>query len=111
LINAADDCFAPPMIIIQEQKIMISWFSSKDLSSDTLIVPSDNDFTTDKIAVKFLKHYIKNSDAWSDSTWKLLLMNSHDSHITPEFVSLTNEIIFDRFHSFHTWLTVCNHWM
>jgi hypothetical protein len=30
-------------------------------------MPSDNDFTTDKIAVKFLKHYIKKSDAESDS--------------------------------------------
>jgi hypothetical protein len=48
-------------------------------------------FISDKIALKFLKHYIKNSDADSNVEWKLMLMNNYESHITSEFISIVNE--------------------
>jgi hypothetical protein len=53
----------------------------------------ESGFISDKIALKFLKHYIKNSDdVDSDATeWKLMLMNNHESHITSEFIALANE--------------------
>jgi hypothetical protein len=90
MINAVDDYFTSLMIIIQNQEIMTSWFSN-DLSANTHVVTSDSDFTFDQIAVKFLKHYIKHSDAESNAEWKLMLMNNHDSHLTSEFISLTND--------------------
>jgi hypothetical protein len=53
---------------------------------------SGSGFTSDKIALEFLKHYIKHSDADSDAIeWKLMLMNNHDSHVTSEFIALINE--------------------
>jgi hypothetical protein len=54
------------MIIIQNQEIMINWFSN-DLSTNTHVVTSNNDFTFDQIIVKFLKHYIKHSNAESNA--------------------------------------------
>jgi hypothetical protein len=66
MINAVDDYLTSLMIIIQGQEIMTSWFSS-DLSANTHVVTSDSGFTSDKIAVKFLKHYIKHSDAESNA--------------------------------------------
>ncbi len=44
-----------------------------------------------KIALKFLKHYIKNSNVDSDVDWKLILINNHESYIILEFIVLTNE--------------------
>jgi hypothetical protein len=62
MINAADEYPPSPMIIIQKFEIMASWFS-EDLPAKTRIVPSESGFTSDKIAVEFLKHYIEHSDA------------------------------------------------
>jgi hypothetical protein len=105
MINAVDDYSSSLMIIIQSQEIMTNWFSN-DVSSDTLIVLSDNDFTFDKIAVKFLKHYIKHSDAELNAEWKLMFMNNHDSHTISEFISLINENHIRSF-SFISHLTHC----
>lgn len=89
-INAAGEYPPPPMVIIQGQDLMINWFS-EDLPSGTHHVPSDSGFTSDEIAVEYLKHFIKNSDAGPDAEWKLMLMDNHGSHTTPEFVDLANE--------------------
>ena len=65
-INAAGEFPPPPMIIIQGQEIMATWFS-EGLPEGTRIVPSDSDFTSDKIAIEYLQHLIQNSDAESDA--------------------------------------------
>ena len=89
-INTAGDYPHPPMMIIQGQEIMATWFS-EDLPVGTPIVPSDSSFTSDKIAIEYLKHLIQNSDAGPNADWKLLLMDNHSSHVTPEFVLLARE--------------------
>jgi hypothetical protein len=105
MINAVDDYSSSLMIIIQRQEIMTSWFSSS-FSADTHIVSSSSDFTSDQIAVEFLKHYIKHSDAESNAEWKLMLMNNHDSHRMSEFIKLANENHIRPF-SFIPYLTHC----
>lgn len=52
LINAAGDFPTPPMIIIQDQDLMASWFT-EDLPDGTHILPSDSVFTSDKIALEY----------------------------------------------------------
>ena len=89
-INAAGDFPPPPMIIIQGHDIMATWFS-EDLPQGTRIVPSNSGFTSDKIGIEYLQHLIKHTDCGPDADWKLLLMDNHGSHITPEFVKLANE--------------------
>ena len=46
---------------------------------------------SDKIGIEYLQHLIKHTDCGPDADWKLLLMDNHGSHITPEFVKLANE--------------------
>jgi hypothetical protein len=82
------------MIIIQRQDLMISWFDDDDddeLSEDTYVMFFESKFISDKIALKFLKHYIKHSNVDSDTEWKLMLMNNHESHIIFEFIAFANE--------------------
>jgi hypothetical protein len=105
MINAVDDYLSSLMIIIQRQEIMTNWFSN-DVSSDTLIVLSENDFTFDKIALKFLKHYIKHSNAEFNAKWKLMFMNNHEFHLISKFISLINENYIRSF-SFISHLTHC----
>jgi DDE superfamily endonuclease len=69
---------------------MADWFP-KELHLDTHIMTSEKGFTTDQIAVAFLKHLIKHIDAGPNTEWKLLLMDNHRSYETLEFIQLANE--------------------
>jgi hypothetical protein len=91
IINASSDYFISLMMNIQNQKIMITWFSRDNISKETYIVSSKSSFTFDKIKIEYLNHYIKNFDVEPNENWKILLMNNHESHITLEFVNLINE--------------------
>ena len=90
MINAAGDFPTPPLVVIQGQELMSNWFSN-GLPAGTRIMTSESGFTSDKIALAFLEHYIKNSHASPTSDWKLMLMDNHGSHLTPEFIQLANE--------------------
>ncbi len=61
------------------------------MNSDITILVLAKSFTTNEIDVEFLKHFIKYSDAESQSEWKLLLMNNHESHETSKFAKLAND--------------------
>ncbi len=71
---------------------MINWFDDdNELLENTYVMLFESKFISDKIVLKFLNHYIKNSNIDSDVDWKLMLMNHHESHIIFEFIVLTNE--------------------
>ena len=61
-IDAAGNYPPPSVLVIQGHDVMSSWFA-EGLPQGTLMVASENGFTSDKIALEFLKHYIANSDA------------------------------------------------
>ena len=90
MIDAAENFFSSSFIIMTNYEIMISWFIDF-LFEKIHIILSNADFIFEKIAVKFLKHYIKHSDFNKKSKWKLMFMNNHDNHMISEFVMLANE--------------------
>ena len=90
MVNAAGEYPPPPMVVIQGQELMASWFLG-ERPTGIRILTTDSGFTTNQVGIEFLKHYIENSDAGPDADWKLLLMDNHESHCTPEFVTLANE--------------------
>ena len=69
---------------------MMSWFS-KELDPEAYIVPSESGFTSDRISILWLEHFIKHTKSTPESEWKLLLMDNHGSHITSEFTLLANK--------------------
>jgi hypothetical protein len=79
MINAIKKFSFSLMIIIQRQDLMISWFDDdNELFENTYVMFFESRFISNKIALKFLKHYIKHSDVDSDAEWKLMLMNNHE---------------------------------
>ena len=68
---------------------MMDWFP-EGLPAKSRIIPSENGFTSDKIALEYLQHYINNSDSGPEADWKLMLMDNYGSHLTPEFILLAN---------------------
>ena len=77
----------PPIVIIQGQHHMESWFRDR-LHQNELVLLSDSGFTNDQLAIRFLEHFILYSDASPSQPTKLLLMDNHGSHVTPEFINL-----------------------
>ena len=81
---------------------MESWYRDK-LSGGELVLLSENGFTTDALAIRFLQHFIQRAP---DQLYKMLLMDNHGSHRTPQFILLArwNNIIP---YSFPAHLTHC----
>src|SRR5436853_7871515 len=58
---------------------------------ETTIVISRKGYINNAIGIEFLKHFIKHIDAGSQSKWKLLFINNHESHETSKFLKLAND--------------------
>jgi hypothetical protein len=110
MINAVEEFFFSLMIIIQRQDLMISWFDDdNELLESTYVMFFESGFISNKIALKFLKHYIKNSNVDSDADWKLILINNHESHIIFEFIVLANENYIRSFSLIFHLTHACSH--
>ncbi len=90
IIDTAGRKPPPPLVIVEGTYVMSDWISP-EMDPDTTIIVSAKGFTTNEIDVEFLKHFIKYSDAESQSEWKLLLMNNHESHEISKFAKLAND--------------------
>lgn len=79
-----------PDNLIECDNVMADWFAP-GMDSGTYVEATESGFTSNQIAIKWLEHYINNSYAGPESSWKLLLMDNHGSHETPEFIQLAND--------------------
>lgn len=86
---SADGKALPPTIIIQGKQHMESWFHT-NLTGDELVLLSDSGYTNEELAILWLKHFIKYTGAGPESSMKILLMDSHPSHTSPQFTLLAH---------------------
>jgi hypothetical protein len=70
---------------------MESWYNEK-LSGDELVLLSDLGYTNSELVMIFLEHFIKHTDASPNKSKKVLLIDSHISHTTLEFVLQATEM-------------------
>ena len=68
---------------------MDSWFRDRIHQNEPVLL-SESGFTTDQLTFQFLEQFIKHTKASHKEQPKLLLMDNHNSHITPEFILLAN---------------------
>jgi len=90
---SADGKELPPCIIIPGEKHMVSWYND-NMTGLELIQLSPTGYTNEAIAMEWLSHFIKHSSASPDAPWKILLLDGHVSHNTPNFITtaITNHI-------------------
>jgi len=82
--------FLPPYIILQAKGLQDAWF--EDLPSSWRLDISDNSWTTDKIGIKWLQnHFIPETAPCQRGAYRLLFLDGHGSHLTPEFDQLCME--------------------
>ncbi|KAL1963312.1 hypothetical protein VTN77DRAFT_8535 [Rasamsonia byssochlamydoides] len=85
----------PPCIIFKVRKHQQAWYKT-GLPRDWRIEKSPNGWTTDEIGISWLQnHFIPHTNAWTKGKYRLLVLNGHGSHLTPQFdrICAQNNII------------------
>jgi hypothetical protein len=88
-INAAGWAI-PPFIIFAGQHHLSAWYK-EDIPRDWAIAVSDNGWTTNKIGVDWLKHFIKHTEGKVVGARRLLILDGHESHHSLDFQELCKE--------------------
>ncbi|KAI2791755.1 hypothetical protein POX_c04633 [Penicillium oxalicum] len=91
----ADGFSLPPCIIFKAQVYIAGWFES-NLPRDWRIEISNNGWTTDEIGLRWLqKLFIPYTASRVRGRFRLLILDGHGSHLTPQFdrICAENDII------------------
>ncbi|USP74405.1 uncharacterized protein yc1106_01679 [Curvularia clavata] len=81
-VNASGWCL-PPFIILSGKVHQSSWY--RDLPLDWTIGVSDNGWTTDELGLEWVKHFNQHTAARTAGVYRLIILDGHSSHATPEF--------------------------
>jgi hypothetical protein len=87
-INAAGWAILPFLIFAGKYHLS-AWY--EDIPRDWAIAVSDNGWTSNKIGVEWLKHFIKHTEGKVVRARRLLILNSHESHHSLKFQELCKE--------------------
>src|SRR5271167_4289149 len=75
----------PSIIIVQGKQHIASWYNEK-LTGNKLVLLSNFKYTSNQLGLIFLDHFITSINAGPNKPIKVLLMDSHTSHTTLEFI-------------------------
>jgi hypothetical protein len=73
----------PPLIILSGKLHQASWY--RDIPDDWTIAVSNNGWTTDQLGLAWLKHFDNQTALRTAAAYRLLILDGHSSHATPEF--------------------------
>jgi hypothetical protein len=84
---AADGWLMPPWFLVQGKNHMENWYHITNLPSDYTLVPTPTGWITDTAAFQWLHAFHEcTKNRVSRGGFRLLLMDSHGSHLTYEFL-------------------------
>jgi hypothetical protein len=89
-INAAGWSI-PPFLIFTGKYHLSAWYEEAEIPRDWAIAVSDNGWTTNKLGVEWLKHFVKHTDSKVVGARRLLILDGHESHQSLEFQELCKE--------------------
>jgi len=76
----------PPLIIFMGKYLQSTWISD-DVPEDWMVTTSPNGWTSNAIGLKWLeKHFEPHTRPMARNKYRFLILDGHDSHITPEFI-------------------------
>ena len=81
-VNATGWAISPFLILLGKIH-QAAWY--RDIPSDWIISVSDNGWTTNQLGLAWLKHFDSCTKARTVGTYRLLILDGHSSHATPEF--------------------------
>ena len=91
-INAEGQAI-PPMIIFKGKMHQAAWYEPDRLDSTWTIGLSDSGWTNDQLGLQWLKNVFEpHTTKLRIGAFRLLIMDGHGSHATPEFDTLCKEL-------------------
>ena len=82
----------PPCIIFKGKVHIEGWYQDTALPHNWHIEVSDNGWTTDKIGLRWLqKVFIPTTTSHMTGKYRLLVLDGHGSHLTPQFDQICSE--------------------
>jgi hypothetical protein len=73
----------PPFVILSAKLHQASWYQG--LPPDWAVAVSDNGWTTDELGAEWIRHFHRHTESRSSGAYRLLILDGHSSHATPEF--------------------------
>jgi hypothetical protein len=73
----------PPLIIMPGKLHQASWY--RDIPDNWTLAVSDNGWTTDQLGLAWLKRFDELTASRTAGVYRLLIVDGHSSHATPEF--------------------------
>ncbi|KAF4443607.1 hypothetical protein F53441_11390 [Fusarium austroafricanum] len=89
-INAEGQASAP-FIVSAGQYHLANWYRECDLPGDWVIATSQNGWTNNELGLEWLKHFNRSSAKRSNSRYRLLILDGHESHHSADFERYCNE--------------------
>jgi len=83
----------PLFIIFAGKKLLSKWFHDKPTPGDRVIAVSDNGWITNELGVKWLEHFNTHTKSRTVGAYRLLIIDSHESHNSFEFQKICEEKI------------------
>jgi hypothetical protein len=75
----------PPFIIVAGKHHLTNWYEDSTLPPDWVIATTHNGWTTNEKGVEWIQHFEKHTKARTCGTYRLLIMDGHESHHSTEF--------------------------
>lgn len=73
----------PPFVILAGKAHQSGWYQG--LPGDWMLAVSDNGWTTDELGYEWIKHFDNCTKSCTKGAYRLLILDGHGSHATPEF--------------------------
>ena len=87
----------PPFVILEGKVHLTAWYKTT-IPSDWTITVSENGWTNDALGFQWIQHFDKWTKQCTTGKYRLLILDGHGSHATPEF---------DQFCSDNQIITLC----
>jgi hypothetical protein len=75
----------PPFLIAAGQYHLANWYQESGLPGDWAIAITHNGWTDNKIGLEWLKHFDQHTKKRLNSTYRLLILDGHESHHSADF--------------------------
>jgi hypothetical protein len=82
---------APPFIVVTGQYHLSSWYQGSTLPSNWAIATTKNGWTDNATGLLWLKHFNQHIEKRSNSAYRLLILDGHESHHSAEFEAYYKE--------------------
>jgi hypothetical protein len=79
----------PPFVILSGRLHQASWY--QELPPDWAVAVSDNGWTNDGLGHEWIQHFHRHTESRSSGAYRLLILDGHSSHATPEFDQFCTE--------------------